>query len=198
MGIALPSTAERLARSAASIDLVVAEAVDDRYEVGTQPEALAAALANSNCCGHTANKAQVLADLKTEWADDGGRFHYRVVQRLKGQGSNTFTLNGMRTSPGPRRARSPHVVVVELRARLGSADLNTWPGFGACITPLYSAVGRRYLVFRDARGRLLSQNVAVHYQDRVIETPGPVYVEVVGDNDPWLAAVRAALAPTRR
>lgn len=195
MGVSLPPTAERLARSAASIDLVVAEAVDDLYEVGTQPQALAAALANS---GQTANKAQVLADLKAEWAGDGGRFRYRVVQSLKGQGSKTFTLNGMRTSPELRRAQSSHDAVVQLRARLGSADLDTWPGFGACITPLYSAVGRRYLVFRDSHGRLLSQNVAVRYHDKVLETPGPVYVEVFGDTDPWLAAVRVALAPARR
>jgi hypothetical protein len=199
--IDLSATARVLVTEAATVDLVVAESASDDFEVGTSPSATALALANVNADGGHHTAQQVVTDLRAEWADDGVRFHYRIVEHLKGDGAETFTLNGANLPPPPI---GPGVVKPAkprqsdlLRFRLGSRDLADWEGFGACITPLWTKLGGRYLVFRDADGRLLNRAVPVAFERNVVEVQGPVYAEVFGSDDTWLAAVRKALTPAR-
>jgi hypothetical protein len=199
--IDLPATARALAIEAATVDLVVAESASDDFEVGTSPSATALALANVNVDGGDHTAQQVVADLRAEWVGDGARFHYRIVEHLKGDGTETFTLNGANlppppTGPGVVRPAKPRQSDL-LRFRLGSRDLADWEGFGACITPLWTRLGGRYLVFRDADGRLLNRMVPIAFQRNLVEVQGPVYAEVFGSDDAWLAAVRDALALAR-
>jgi hypothetical protein len=198
--IDLPATARVLAGAAATVDLVVAESASDDFEVGTSPRATALALANFNADGGHYTAQQAAAELRAEWMDDGARFHYRIVEHLKGDGAETFTLNGANLPPppiGPGVVKPAKPRQGNLLFRLGSRDLADWEGFGACITPPWTTLGGRYLVFRDADGRLLNRTVPVTFERKVVEVQGPVYAEVFGADDTWLAAVREALAPAR-
>jgi hypothetical protein len=190
--------ARTLFDAATTVDVAVAETMTDDYEVGTSWQAFAAARANfaafpASDTGPLTPK-RVSALLREDWEDDGARIHYRVVEHLKGSGPETFTLNGAQLPPAPHRfppkALDP---VAGLKSRLDSRDLSDWEGFGACITALYSEVGKRYLVFRDAEGHLLRQEVAVRFRGETVRVGGPVYAEVSGPDDRWLVAVRAAV-----
>jgi hypothetical protein len=194
----LALTAETLVRAAATIDIAVAERTTDDYEVGTDPEANAEAMANyaTGEGGRKLSAVEVSALLKEEYPD-GVRIHYRVVERLKGASPSEFTLNGALLPiegrpPGyrPRFGRS------EVLDRLNSQDLSEWQGFGACMRELWTDLGGRYVVFRDDQGRLLRQMVTVQLRDQG-QVRGPTYAQVGERDDAWLAAVRKAIAGAR-
>lgn len=194
----VPLAARTLADAAATIDIVVAERATDDYEVGTDPEANAEARASyaAGDDGVKLTAAEASARLKADEFPEGARIHYRVVERLKGDSADTFTLNGM-TPAGhpPLGSFRPKDTLPLLRARLNSQDLSEWPGFGACIQPLWTGLGHRYVVFRDPRGRLLRQTVAISFEGERNAVRGPVYAEVrTSDDDAWLKAIRQALA----
>ncbi|WP_297515498.1 hypothetical protein [uncultured Caulobacter sp.] len=182
-----------MAKAAATIDIVVAERVTGDYAVATTSSANRQARANYAAGGEVLSSAQVSQRLKTEEMPDGARIHYRVVERLKGEGSRVFSLNGIVPPDYPKAAPSPAGSIVELRARLNSQDLSEWPGFGACIQPLWTGLGHRYVVFRDARGQLLAVQIRVGFDGRPMRVRGPSYVEVGGPDDPWLRSIRRAL-----
>lgn len=192
--------ARTLVDAATTVDVAVAEAVTDDYEVGTSPLARASvelsfAMYPDSTSGPRTPE-EISALLREEWAGEGARIHYRVVERLKGSGPETFTLNGARLPPQPspprQHARRAHSAMDGLKFRLNSQDLSDWEGFGACINALYSDLGQRYLIFRDADGHLLRQDVAVRFQGKTIRVGGPVYSETPEPADGWLATVRAA------
>lgn len=190
-------TARTLTDAAATIDIVVAERATDDYEVGTDPEANAQALANyaADPDGVKLTAAEVSARLKADEFPDGARIHYRVIERLKGASSDTFSLNGMAPPGHPTAAPlGPRETLALLRNRLNSQDLSEWPGFGACIQPLWTGLGHRYVVFRDAQGRLLRQTVAIRFEGEQSDVRGPTYAEVGGADDVWLKAIRQTLA----
>lgn len=189
--------ARTMAKAAATIDIVIAERKTDDYAVGTAPKANAQARANYAASGEVLSSAQVSRRLKTEELTDGARIHYRVVERLKGTGSRLFSLNGIVPPDYPQTPPSRGRDLGELRSRLGSQDLSEWPGFGACIQPLWTSLGHRYVVFRDARGQLLSAQINVRLEGRSISVRGPSYVEVSGDDDPWIRSIRQALSVKR-
>jgi hypothetical protein len=189
--------ARTMVRAASSIDLVVAERITSDYAVGTTPEANAQARANYAAGGETLSPAQVSLRLKADELTDGARIHYRVVERLKGKGAQGFSLNGIVPPDYPKALPSQGGSVAELRSRLNSQDLSEWPGFGACIQPLWTGLGHHYVVFRDARGRLLGANIAVRFNGRSTSARGPSYVEVSGPNDPWVKSIRQALGARR-
>ncbi|WP_165184654.1 hypothetical protein [Caulobacter soli] len=192
-----PATMARtLVAAATSVDVVVAEDMTDDYEVGTDPQVYAAARAALATAPATADMTRTpqsfSALLREEWRDDGARVHYRVAEHLKGSGAETFALNGARMDLAPLKRVSKPQPLMALKFRLESRDLSEWEGFGSCITALYSQVGKRYLVFRDADGRLLRQPVDVLFMGKTTPVGGPVYAEVFGPDDPWLIAVRQA------
>lgn len=186
-----------MVKAAATIDIVVADRMTSDYVVGTDPKANAQARANYAASGIVLSPAQVSQRLKTEELTDGARIHYRVVERLKGAGSRLFSLNGVVPPDYPTAASSRGGNIVQLRSRLNSQDLSEWPGFGACIQPLWTGLGHRYVVFRDARGQLLGAKISVNFEGRPITVRGPSYVEVSGDDDPWVKSIRQALGVRR-
>ena len=192
----IQATARTLVDAAATIDIVVAERATDDYEVGTDPQANAQAMATyaADPDGVKLTAAEVSVRLKSEFSE-GARVHYRVVERLKGASPHTFSLNGV-TPPGHPTGgpRGAHQTLGLLRARLNSQDLSEWPGFGACIQPLWTGLGHRYVVFRDAQGRLLRQTVSIRFDGERSDVRGPTYAEVGGVDDIWLRAIRKALA----
>lgn len=192
----VPRIAKALAHDAVTIDVAVAERATGDYEVGTTPQANAEAMANYTIVrrGRKPTAAQVSAWLKRDEVVDGARLHYRVIERLKGSSRDVFTLNGVvygPGKPGPRRLDS----TAQLRARLNSRDWADWQGFGACIQPLWTELGHRYIVFRDAHGRLLRRSVPILLLGKPHQIQGPVYAEInAAGDDAWLKAVRAAVA----
>lgn len=192
------ATARTLMDAAATVDVVVAEAMTDDYEVGTSPRARAAFLEafGTSPAGPPPAREDLIAEMRDAWADEGVRIHYRVVEHLKGAGPETFTLNGARLLGAPPYQAGPTpskaVSLASLRSRLASRDLSEWENVGACITPLYSDLGARYLVFRDTEGQLLRQEVDIRFMGHAQRIGGPVYAEVRGPADPWLTTVRQA------
>ena len=193
------ATARALADAAASIDVVIAERLTDDFEVATTPRAIAEA--TGNMPGEASDK--VSAALRSEWSNDGVRIHYRVVERLKGAGAETFSMNGMKSCceepAASKRAPAggrPNAALKALPFLLGTRDLSEWEGFGACITPVSATLGERYLVFRDTEGRLLTKRISVRFQGRKIIAGGPVYVPISGPDDAWLKVVRGSISAT--
>jgi hypothetical protein len=200
--LAPTALARELFDAAATVDVAVAETMTDDFEVGTSAEAYAAARSNfedgPDPVAGPLTPERVSALLRDDWQGEGVRIHYRVVERLKGSSPESFTLNGARLPPGPppprRLVRLTRNPMTSLKLRLDSRDLSDWEGFGACITALYSDVGARYLIFRDADGHLLRQKVDVRFLNDTVRVGGPVYAEIRSSADPWLAAVRGAAA----
>lgn len=167
-----------------------------------------------------AERAEAIAEARPEWVadvrEDFDRYEaeyrlfgastvtFRVIERLKGEGDNGFSFGAFVFQAGhedydlgeladqiPRTGPLPtgenlymnHVV-----------DLVDFQGPGSCSAPLVVTEGGRYLIFRDADGRLLRGAVPVtdRRQPPLQAVDGPVFEAVAGDDDIWLAAVRTA------
>lgn len=200
-------TATTLVAAGGSIDIVVLEGFSDDFEVGTTASAIEDATANIMGVDPPAappTPAEVSAMLREDWVDEGRRFHFRVVERLAGEGSATFSLNGFDPSWAREKPRPPlqpvsaTAALRNLNRYLEVRDLSTWQGFGACITPPSGREGQLFLVFRDKDGALLRQKVPIRFRGETYEVGGPVYVPIAGVNDAWLAEVRRAIAGSGR
>lgn len=190
-------TARELVGAAAAIDIAVVESLSDDFEVGTTPEAIEAATPGFMKPGREKpSPAEVSALLRRDWSDLGVRIHYRVVERLSGNGAERFSLNGV--SPPAFvvegwRTRTSSESLGNLNRYLWVRDLSEWEGFGACIVPPAGVRDLRILIFRDDRGRLLNHDVEVRFRGRTIRERGPAYVVVSGDDDGWVQVVREAV-----
>lgn len=139
----------------------------------------------------------------------GQRISYRVVERLKGNSPAAFTLGGSAFDPKPYRAEGvdrggpgghfldavgrPLPQTIYHGDELGLENLLPMT---SCHTPALTAQrGASYLIFRDARGRLLGP-VTFHASAPPVRT----YAYAVVDRsagDRWLEAVRAAARRSR-
>lgn len=190
-----PKVARTMVAAATYIDLVRVEALTPDFEVGTRnPEGWSIWLGDEPDAPKTMD--EVLKIAREDWADNGVRIHYRVVERLKGASADTFTLDGVRlTTPPPGVAYPADMPLRDLTNHLDQQDLAAWPAPGACETPLFvTGEGMTLLVFRDAAGRLLRAPVEVKFMGRASQIPGPAHVRVSGPDGAWVKVVRAALA----
>ncbi|HRD46688.1 MAG TPA: hypothetical protein PLF78_09420 [Caulobacter sp.] len=194
--------ATTLVVASGSIDIAVLESVSDDFEAGTTASAIEDATANIMGVDPPATPpapAEVTAMLREDWVDEGRRFHFRVVERLAGEGSATFSLNGFDPSWALEKPRPPlrpvsaTAALRNLNRYLEVRDLSTWQGFGACITPLSGREGQLFLVFRSNDGALLRQDVPIRFRGEAYEVGGPVFVPIRGVDDAWLAVVRRAI-----
>jgi hypothetical protein len=134
----------------------------------------------------------------------GQRITYRVVERLKGNSPATFTLGGRAFDPKPSRpegvdrggpgghyldpAGRPLPQTIYHPDELG---LDNLVPMTSCFTPaLTGQRGATYLIFRDAKGRLLGP-VAFHPGAEPVRTYAYSLVDRSA-GDAWLAAVRTA------
>jgi hypothetical protein len=141
----------------------------------------------------------------------GQRISFRVVERLKGRGPATFSLNGgafesaMRPdgesvggAPVHQLDPAGRPVPFTVYSPTEIAADNVVP-LTSCFTgPVSAEKGAAYLVFRDARGRLLGP-VRFYADAPAARTYAYTRVNRTAP-DPWLAAVREAarVKPTRR
>jgi len=196
--------AERMVEAAATVDLV---------EVGTieswDPVAYFAS-----------ERAEAIAEARPEWVADvqadynryeaeyrlfgASTVTFRVIERLKGAGDNGFSFGAFVFQAGhddydfgeladqiPRTGPLPTGETLYMNHIV---DLVDFQGPGSCSAPLVVTEGLRYLIFRDADGRLLRGAVPVtdRRQPPLQAVDGPVFEGVAGEDDIWLSAVRAA------
>lgn len=182
--------ARRMVRAAIYVDVAVAEEMTSDVDFATRSHQEWVGYAKS-----PAERAEAEENLRLsrEMVSKGSavRIHFRVVERLKAHGPDTFTINGENAS-AYRSGRSTSVRPVslpELKYFLNQEDYADWAGPGVCTTQIYADVGQRYLVFRDRQGRISKTQVPVTFKEP-IEISGPAVVPLAGDNDPWLLLVR--------
>ena len=133
----------------------------------------------------------------------GQRITFRVVERLKGRGPATFTLNGgafekvarpdseaVGGAPVHELDRTGRPVPFTVYSPTEIAADNVVPLTSCFTSPVSAEKGAAYLVFRDARGRLLGP-VAFYDSSSPARTYAYTRVNRTAP-DPWLAAVRAA------
>jgi hypothetical protein len=130
---------------------------------------------------------------------DGVRYHFRVVEHLKGSGPETFSISGekpVEPPPGERPqsvsdwSASPEY----LNSILGLKDLAFATRASECVHYPFGFVGGTVLVFRGADGYLLRKEVPVEYHGGAYHTQGPVYIPVGSAHNPIVTMVRQALS----
>ena len=196
--------ADRMFAAAATVDLVQVESVE-----AIDPVAFFAR-----------ERAEAMADARPEWVagvNEDYDFYqdlyqrrgastitYRVIERLKGDAGSSFSLTGFYIRRGTeefgwmsaRDLGEPRAVIPtgeDLYMR-HLVELSDWGGSGSCAAPLTAVEGVRYLIFRDAYGRLLYDGAPLINRPRpavAIEAYG-MTAEAVSEGDAWLNAVRAA------
>ena len=173
-----------LVRSAAIVELVVAESA--RVLGGEYPELL--------------DQAMMSIEV-VEGRSDPAEISYRVLERLKGAGLESFRLKGAVLTLPSGTATAPKFHSGDYsdpRAVYEAESLRTLDEPNDCRMVLPAVVGGRYLIFRDADGRLLGETVPFHsrggHSTVTVVASGPVYEAVPSDDDPWLARVRKAAA----
>lgn len=196
--------AEGMVAAAATVDLVELSAIEPWDPVAFFAD----------------ERAQVVAQARPEWV---ARVHadydhyegqyrlfgastatFRVVERLKGVGSEGFSVGAFVVRPENEEfglgqltdlipQTGPLPSSGDLYARR-IVDLRDHQGTGSCAMPVVVSEGSRYLVFRDSRGGLLQNGVqATDRRNRPVPGPdGPSFEAVASDDDIWLDAVRRA------
>ena len=96
-----------------------------------------------------------------------------------------------RTRAGWERGADPYTWARAPRAL--SADRYADPGYD-CSAPFYGRSGVRYLMFRDARGELLTDGLPVFMDGKPTRIAGPAFTPIIETPDPWLKAVERAVA----
>lgn len=120
------------------------------------------------------------------------RLSFKVVESMKGRGAPRFSLTGLGPASDSsiqslaQYASPQDIEAVEL------TPLNLAPG--TCLSFPGALKGVRYLVFRDTKGALVGQVIPW----KTYRRGGPSYMAVPRADDPWLAAVRRAVADERR
>jgi hypothetical protein len=144
----------------------------------------------------------------------GDRITYRVERRLKGAGPARFYLDGdafasasepsrLGPLPGHRSHFTPGLggpVPLPIGGVEVTPSTQRQSRDGACggTHVLEAVLGQRYLIFRNAAGRLLGPTMAARPGGPPRIT-GYVYEPIAGPNDPWVKAVEKAVrAPTAR
>lgn len=182
--------AQQMLASAVYVDLVKVEALTDDYEVGTlSPDGWAAWIGSGPDAPKTIQQALRMA--RAEW-DDGVRIHYRVVEHLKGDGGDTFVMDGVQPRSFVQGEFTPKIT--DLKFYLQQQDLAAWPGPGSCLREITGQQGGHYLVFRDADRKLLQAPVSITFRGKALTVSGPANVPVRGSADPWVSLVRNIIA----
>lgn len=200
---ALPA---EMVRSAARIDIAVAETVEPIDVETWLNQAWAAELAKADEAERARIEKVKRGELATYNRPSFGRVNYRIVETLKGPPAEDLSLVAflyVEDSPEALHRRQfdrtdqrgdySDPKEVYMTDRLVQADQgNGWN----CNSSLHVVQGPRYLIFRDADGNLLGE----------VRTPGhrygdnryrwPVHEQLLAD-DPWLARVRKAAAKDR-
>lgn len=199
------TVAARLVSSAASIDIAVVDKVDEDFDFALKARRRDMLRPPS---GMSAEEVRELyAQLASEWDEEAGRLHYRVVKRLKGSGSEQFTLSGVvppqairaaqRVGPRGSNRFEGESDLHWLKYWLDVRDLKTWPYAQACDRPVLGWPGGTFLVFRDAQGNLLRQDVPISLNGSGL-VQGPVHVPVASVDDPWAALVQTTIEAEAR
>lgn len=128
---------------------------------------------------------------------DGVKIHLRIVHRLKGVPQSGFTLNGLRRPDWMPQKPARPIKLSELHQFRNLYDFADWPAGAICQVPIYVSVGERFLIFRDAQGRLLQANVPYSFEGKAGEITGPAIAPIVNETDPWPIKVMAAMAVDR-
>jgi hypothetical protein len=165
-------------------------------------------------------RAREVADAPPEWVADVGADYdayedsyrrwgastitFRILERLKGPPASSFELTGfyVRRTDDLYRSMSSYDLG-EPRVALPTGEdlymrhlveLKDWGGGGSCAAPLRAVEGVRYLVFRDADGRLLYDGAPQFNAPQREVAPGVygVTAEPASEGDAWLEAVRVA------
>ena len=164
-------------------------------------------------------RAQQIAEAHPEWVADiradydayednyrrwgASTITFRILERLKGPPPSSFELTGFYVRRldefyrvmssydlGEPRAALPTGEELYMRHLV---ELKDWGGPGSCAAPLTAVEGVRYLIFRDAEGRLLNDGAYRSNGPRMEIAPG-VYgmtAEPASEGDLWLEAVRS-------
>jgi hypothetical protein len=199
-----------MTKAAARIDVAVAEAVEPIDVDAFLTQAWAAELARAG----PAEAERIARVRKFEEQSfrlpSFGRIRFRVEETLKGQPAAGFTLMGRFGFEGspfaarrdefesaleqgfPRGDYSQPEAVYRYE-RMVQADIHE-PA--SCTTFPTAIAGRRYLIFRDAEGRLLGEIVEPGRRYGGNLHQWPVYVPLRA-NDPWLARVRKTVREAR-
>lgn len=189
------AAAAQMVRAAAFIDVVVAEQfTGDDFEFMSRTRE--AWLAYAKTTSERQDAETALASERDGLRTDGAaRVHFVVREKLKGDGAPEFAFNG---SDYAKLAGAPEhpptaVRLTDLKYLLDQQDYADWDGPGTCTMPIFVLRGRRYLVFRDPRGRVLRSNISVSFHGHLMRIAGPAVVPIETDQDPWLRLVRSKL-----
>jgi hypothetical protein len=153
--------------------------------------------------GDDAERREIREDMawkREELATAGlARVSFRIVERLKGGGPDTFKLTAFSTQE-PDDGLTP-ATALQSRGDYGKArqvydapkwvQADAWGGFGSCTAPISVVIGQHYLIFRGADGNLLGERPMGFVPLNQNLSPGSVF-EPVTASDPWLARVRKA------
>lgn len=127
---------------------------------------------------------------------------FRVQETLKGEPVGQLEMGVFRDGASVEDRRS------EARGRGRFSDPSSYWSFderpldadfriGGCLEPLRAVEGASYLIFLDDAGKLLDARLEFRRGNWSGTRRGPAFVEVFGDGDPWLSAVRREAARTR-
>lgn len=131
-------------------------------------------------------------EMKEEFGEGAVKMHLRVIRRLKGDSPEVFTFNGVRRPPEMKKWVAPFRLS-QLQTFGRQFDFADWPA-SFCQDAVYAEVGDRFLVFRDAEGRLLQASVPFFLHGRESGGPAPAMVQIKEESDPWPTEVLRALA----
>lgn len=188
------AAARQMVAAAAFID--VAEVVQFTSDVDFMSRTQEAWIARSKNSAHRKEIEDALEFEREGILSDGAvRIHFVVRENLKGSGAPEFTLNGSDYAKlAGASYRAPKAVGLnDLAYLLNQQDYADWAGPGTCEAPIVARQGQRYLVFRDADGRLLRSEVSVNLRGHQTRVAGPAATPVVTDHDPWLRLIRSKL-----
>lgn len=192
--------AAQMVESAAYIDLAIAERAAPIPELERWVDATVAARAVGREPGFSSARAKrsMLADFRK---DGAARITFRSLEKLKGDGPAWFQLDGFwspRLDESYQRRDladllSPATIFSTLA---GPIELGEGRVGRLCTGYLSVKPGARYLIFRDADGRLLGATIPASFV-RNGETTlrfGHVIRPVLTNDDPWLEAIRETAA----
>jgi hypothetical protein len=194
--------------SAATVDVAVAESVDRSAQLGRFDADEATELANATSDAERTEIRTDYAAMRDQWRrSGGGAVTYRVVERLKGASTDTFSLTAFVPLENESDFASQLKKYIAERGAflnpeatwaMSVRELNEWGGLGSCASPVFAILGVNYLVFRGSNGRLLEDGVSdmskLDGRFQPSTRDGPVYQPVLLKGDAWLKAVRAAAA----
>ncbi len=189
-----------MVENAAYIDLVIAERAAPIPELERWVDATVAARAVGREPGFSSARAKrsMLADLRK---DGAARITFRSLEKLKGDGPAWFQLDGFWSPRLDERYQrrdladllSPATIFSTLA---GPIELGEGRVGRLCTGYLSVKPGARYLIFRDADGRLLGATIPASFvrNGEITLRFGHVIRPVLTDDDPWLEAIRDTAA----